>query len=217
MGEMASNDTVHTVREGECMVTIARAYGFHDYRHVYEHPDNAALRRARPNPNVLLPGDQVAIPRLFDKIVKRPTGEAHRFTIKAARKELALQLLDHDGAPIASEPYELVIDGNERRTGQTDADGKLREQVPVGSARGRLTVRDREIDLRFGHLDPVRDVPEEHLEGVDDRLRNLGYTVGPTQASRAAAIALFQADHDVEITGRADAATLAALEKAHGC
>lgn len=217
MGEMSSRKSLHTVREGECLASIAKSYGFHDWRTVYEHGDNAALRRARPNPSLLLPGDQVAIPPLFEKVAKRPTGQAHRFQIKLARKELALQLRDHDGAPLASEPYELEVDGATPRKGQTDGEGRLRELVPVGSAQARLTVGDRVIELRLGHLEPLREIPDEHLEGVDDRLRNLGYPVGPTKASRAAALALFQADHDLEITGRPDTATIDALEQHHGC
>lgn len=52
----------HVVRQGECLSAIAKRYGFASYRIIYDHPDNAELRRARPNPNLLFPGDVIVIP-----------------------------------------------------------------------------------------------------------------------------------------------------------
>jgi hypothetical protein len=52
----------HTVVQGEYLSKIARNYGFSDYRTIWEHPKNAALKQARQNPNVLFPGDRLFIP-----------------------------------------------------------------------------------------------------------------------------------------------------------
>jgi hypothetical protein len=52
----------HVVAPGECLASIAEHYGFADPAVIYNHPENAALRRERPDPNVLLAGDVVAIP-----------------------------------------------------------------------------------------------------------------------------------------------------------
>jgi nucleoid-associated protein YgaU len=52
----------HTVVQGEYLSKIARSYGFSDYRTIWEHPKNAALKQARQNPNVLFPGDRLFIP-----------------------------------------------------------------------------------------------------------------------------------------------------------
>src|SRR5688572_3157893 len=101
----------HVVQQGECLSTIAKRYGFPDYRTVYEHPDNAELRRKRPNPNLLFPGDVVAIPEPKVRTAAVATGQVHRFQVTLPKKELHLQLKDHEGKPIANEPYVLEVDG----------------------------------------------------------------------------------------------------------
>lgn len=212
----------HTVRPGECLVTIARQYGFLDFKTIYEHTDNADLRRIRPNPNILHPGDEVFIPDLTSKTVRLPTGQSHKFTVKSAKKELALTLLDHAGEPIGGEPYELQVEGEPARTGkQTDGEGKLKESIPAGKTKAVLTIRGRALELRLGHINPLRDVPDDDISGVQGRLKNLGYHVaaadGAHKPASAAAIALFQADEDVDVTGELDDATLAKLEERHGC
>ena len=51
--------TLHTVVQGEHLSRIAKQYGFTDYRVIWEHRRNAALRGKR-NPNVLFPGGERA-------------------------------------------------------------------------------------------------------------------------------------------------------------
>ncbi len=53
---------IHIVKAGESLSSIARQYGFLDWRPVYNHGSNATLRGLRPNPSLIRPGDQVAIP-----------------------------------------------------------------------------------------------------------------------------------------------------------
>src|SRR5579862_4427830 len=98
----------HVVRQGECLSLIAARYGFADWRTLYDHPQNAALKRKRPNPNVLEPGDVVAIPERRIKEMTVASGQVHRFRMRVARKVLRLRLLDHD-APLANEPYALTV------------------------------------------------------------------------------------------------------------
>jgi len=52
----------HVVVEGESLSTIAAAEGFRDFRKLYDAPENAELRKKRPNPNLIRPGDEVVIP-----------------------------------------------------------------------------------------------------------------------------------------------------------
>jgi len=54
--------TVYTVRSGDWLDKIARNHGFDSWRDLYYHPDNAAFRAKRPNPNLIYPGDQIVIP-----------------------------------------------------------------------------------------------------------------------------------------------------------
>src|SRR5689334_12813428 len=104
----------HTVRAGECFATIARDHGFASHRVLYFHADNAALRKKRPNPNVLHPGDVVVIPDRSEKEIEVPTEKVSRFQVKRARKVLRIALEDHAGEPLAGEAYEIEL-GSETR------------------------------------------------------------------------------------------------------
>lgn len=214
----------HVVKQGECLSQIARRYGFADYKTLYNHPDNADLKKKRPNPNVLRPGDVVHVPDLDKKEVDAATGQTHKFKVKLPKKALRLVLLDAAGQPIKGEDYVLEA-GPDRLTGKTDGDGKI--DVPIGptAVGGRLTVAGRILVLNFGDLDPVDpetgDPDAKDWRGVQARLKNLGYDVGPADGQwgprTRAAIALFQHDHDLSIDGEPSAATLKKLEEAHGC
>jgi len=53
----------YTVRPGDTLSSIARKHGFSTWKDVYYHPENAAFRAKRPNPNLIYPGDVVVIPK----------------------------------------------------------------------------------------------------------------------------------------------------------
>lgn len=50
---------VHVVQPFEHISGIAHRYGFRDSHTIWDHPDNAALKRPREDPHVLLAGDQL--------------------------------------------------------------------------------------------------------------------------------------------------------------
>jgi hypothetical protein len=52
----------YVVKTGDNLSLIASRFGLQSWRDIYEHPDNAAFRSKRPNPNVILVGDTVFIP-----------------------------------------------------------------------------------------------------------------------------------------------------------
>ena len=51
----------HTVKQGECLSSIAHRYGFKNAGLLYDHPDNEAFRKRRPDPAVIFPGDEIKI------------------------------------------------------------------------------------------------------------------------------------------------------------
>ena len=65
----------HRVKQGECLTSIAARYGFADWRAIYQHPNNAELRKKRPNPSLLFPGDALFIPEKRRKTVAAQTGK----------------------------------------------------------------------------------------------------------------------------------------------
>jgi putative peptidoglycan binding protein len=208
----------HVVQQGECLSRIACRYGLKDAKSLHDHPDNAELKKKRPNPNVLRPGDVVRVPQARVKRVDAATEQTHRFRLTAPQKELRVKLLDASGAPLKGEPYEFEI-GDRSVEGRTDGEGTVTTRVADHEHEGRLKVADRLLVLRFGHLNPVQ--PDDgDWSGVRARLENLGYDVGEDDASwrrrRRSALALFQHDHDLEIDGEPSQETLAKLEEAHG-
>src|SRR5215475_3933737 len=108
---------VHVVAPGETLSTIAAQYGFSDYKRVYEHPDNQALRKKRPNPNILHPGDEVHIPDVKTKLQSVP------------KPKLKVTLLDDLGQPLANLPYVLTV-GKVDIEGKTDGGGVVNQEIP---------------------------------------------------------------------------------------
>lgn len=211
----------HVVAQGDCFSKIAKRYGFADYKVIYDHPDNAELKKKRPNPNVLRPGDSIQIPDLALKQVDAAAGKTHRFKVKLAEKALRLALNGADGKPLAGVDYELDLGEKKPRKGTTDGDGKLEEPIPHDCTSAALTIEDRVLVLNLGHLNPVAKANDAECSGAQGRLKNLGYDPGPADGKYGtrtrAALAVFQADHDLSITGKLDDATLDKLEKVHGC
>jgi len=210
----------HVTRPGECFATIARDHGF-GRDELYRHPDNAELRELRPNPSVLHPGDQVVIPDRPVKTVAAATDTRHRFTLKLAKRELRLKLLDGRGHPIAGEPYTLAI-GDDRITGQTDGAGLLVHAFRDPESNATLTVQGRTIALAFGEINPMMDTPDSGASGARERLRNLGYDVGEDgtddeiDGGMRTVIALFQHHAQLAVTGDLDKATMRKLIALHG-
>jgi N-acetylmuramoyl-L-alanine amidase len=210
--------STHVVQQGECFATIANAHGF-STKALYEHPDNADLRKIRPSPSVLHPGDEVVVPERAAREVSVASGAKHRFKVKVAKRELRLILRDHAGKAIAGESYVLETD-DERIEGETSGDGELKHLI-ASARQVTLTLRERVLVLDCGCINPMTDTPDEGTSGACERLRNMGYAVdegsdalGP---STRVALALFQHDAKLDVTGELDDATRAKLIEAHGC
>src|ERR687888_362780 len=103
----------HTVKQGEHISRIAEQYRFYDCHTIWDHPDNSALKQKRQNPNVLFPGDQLAIPDKQPKKVTCATTRKHRFKIKAQTVMLRFVLRDLNSEPIADTPCVLEVEDSE--------------------------------------------------------------------------------------------------------
>jgi hypothetical protein len=210
---------LHIVKQGECFTKIAERYGFGDYRVLYDHPDNAELKKKRKNPNVLEPGDRVVIPDRDVKVEEGlATGKFHRFRLRRPKKELRLKLEGGDGKPLAGAAFELEV-GGEKIQGKTDGDGKIDQKVLVGEGAAKLVIAGRILHLNLGHLNPL-DAEDDGVSGAQGRLANLGYNAGPSDGKTGkrtrTALALFQHDNGIEPTGELDDATKKKLEDKHG-
>jgi hypothetical protein len=166
---------LHAVAPGECFLSLARQYGFADARTLYEHPENAELRRTRPNPALLAPGDQVFIPEKRAKQAVCATEATHRFTVQRPVAFVRLVLRDRRESPIPDSDYVLRVGSVELR-GRT-SEGLVEQKVDAAAQSAELFVPDRglRLRLRIGHLDPI-----DTVSGLKARLRNLRYHVGAT-------------------------------------
>ena len=208
----------HFVQQGESLATIADRYAF-DRSTILDYPDNAELKKKRVDPNVLFPGDKVVIPDRELKRVEVATGKRHSFKVRLRKLELRVVLLDATGDPIAGEAYVLEA-GGERVQGATTGKGEVKELVKSDAREATLTIQGRTLLLACSCIDPLADAPDEGASGARERLRNLGYAVGETSdlahGSLRTALALFQHDTKLEVTGKLDDATRSKLANSHG-
>lgn len=206
----------YTVKEGDCLSSIAAAHGF-AWQTLWNHADNAELKRRRKDPNVLCPGDEVVIPERKSKTESGATETRHRFRVTGGKTVLRLRLLK-EGESRAHEPYKLDIDG-EWYEGTTDGDGQIEQKIPADAKKGKLLLGEKDsetIELNLGGVDPVDEV-----KGIQQRLKNLGLPCGKIDGELGektqAALKRFQQANGLEATGQADQATKDKLVELHGC
>ncbi len=198
----------YKVKQGDCISSIAYKYNFFP-KTIWDHPDNAEIKKLRKNPNALFPGDEIVIP---DKELKEEQCQAeqkHSFKRKGVPEKLRIQFLtgdEDDDAPRKGIPYTLDITTKSGRSvpqikGKTDNKGFLEEDIPPDAYKGKVVLdegEDEEVhEYLLGHIDPI-----DTISGVRARLENLGFDCGgygdKLDEMTIEAIRNFQADHDLE-------------------
>jgi N-acetylmuramoyl-L-alanine amidase len=212
---------VYVVRQGDYLTRLAETMGF-DADSVWQHPDNAALRERRSDPNILAPGDVLRVPRPAPPqhlSVAARTRNAYR----ATRQRMTLCVVVHDQrGPLANQRY-VVESPPPRSEGTTSGSGELTISVSTADREALVSFPDLELRLpiHVAHLDPVTEP-----SGVWMRLEHLGYlapripgtSLGDAERrSRLAdAIESFQRDQGLTVNGVVDEALCSALCRAHG-
>jgi N-acetylmuramoyl-L-alanine amidase len=211
----------HIVRQGDCLVSIAKKYGISDWGTIYNHRQNSGFRKKRPNPNVIYPGDRLFVPEKEQKWEEGNTNRRHRFRAKGTKGVLRIILRDTDEQPYANKRFSLQV--NELTfEGRTNGEGLLEQTVPSDRKEGQLYVwlsdnpgsEPMTWSVRIGHLDP-----KEYNTGIKGRLANLGYLANDpgnkmNQATKES-IRAFQADQGLPVTGEIDEATRNKLIEKH--
>lgn len=210
----------HTVRQGECLASIARAYGFQDPDEIYQDTKNAELRKLRPNPNLLYPGDVIVIPAHELPSFVLPTGKRHQIKVTVPKRKVRVRVVDARREPMKNLPFKLDT-GKQIYQGQSDGDGVVDRNVPAEVETATLYIGDVTLPLLLGHLNPYGETRDRGITALQARLKNLGYQPGRVDGCLGprtkAALRRFQADHALEVTGEADDATTKALLDHHGC
>jgi N-acetylmuramoyl-L-alanine amidase len=133
----------HIVRQGEQLASIARKYGFNVWRTIYDHSQNSDFMEKRPNPNVIYPGDRIAIPDKEMKLVDAETEQRHRF--KRKKDDILLRIVVRQyGNPISNKRYELRIGEKISPTidqGETNDDGLVKQRISADVQWGELALR----------------------------------------------------------------------------
>src|SRR5262245_21991597 len=176
----------YTVLQGDCLSSIASKFGFLNWRTIYDHPENEALKRKRPNPNQIYPGDEVFIPELETKEVTIVTAQKHVFTVNTFPIKLRFVVKDENWIPFRGKRYELRVDSQAKPySGVTVESGGRIEHPQRNEPKIRADAKEAELTiwldnnrsrppsvwrLKLGHLDPI-----EEITGVQKRLANLGF------------------------------------------
>jgi hypothetical protein len=221
---------IHIVEQGECLSSLAKVFGLPSWRTIYEHPENAAFRKQRPNPNQIYPGDQLFIPDLDLKTVEGSTEQKHSFVVKTIPVLLRIAIKDENWRVFVGKEYRLKVDTLDKPYAgiTSELNGRIEHPQPgeqkIGAEaqEAELTVwlrSDRSQApavwrLKLGHLDPV-----EERTGVQKRLANLGFPVGEPDGrlneSTQEALAAFQAMVGLRASGDDDRNTRDALMRNH--
>lgn len=208
----------HVVVDGDCVESIAAQYGFADGKRIKDCPENAALKKVRPDLNVLHPGDEVFVPDRTPKTLSLATGQRHKIVVKRPKRLLRIKFLDGAGAPMSGQ-YVLKA-GSLTIEGSLDGDGLLEQRLPVEITSAEVVLGEVTRTILIGHLNPLRDTPDDGVTGVQARLSNLGFAPGKVDGDAGdktqAAIRSFQAAHDLDQTGDLDDQTLNKLREEHG-
>ena len=209
-------------KAGEDIISIAHAAGFADWRVVYDAPENADLKKKRPDPSVLQEGDQVFLPDFEALTLTLSCPGSYTIHTKSIFAEVHMLLNDPSGKPYANLNWELKV-GDRIFKGTTDAKGTVKQKVPANAHEGELTLLldakgEHKLSwvVEIGGVDPI-----DSDAGVQGRLNNLGYHTGDDDkgtvgAGTQSAIRNFQNDHGLEMTGQIDDATRRRLKQEHG-
>lgn len=211
-----ADEELCVVGYGDCILRIAEQYSLPP-EVVWDHPANAGLRQARPDPTTLVRGDRLFIPEPRQKTVKRVTDQRHNFVRKVERVKLRL-LFDDGMKPLAGALCTFDVDG-ESHSKRTDAKGLVEVLILPTAVNGTVRIfhdgREMAYSLQIGELD-LHTV----TRGALQRLKNLGYFNGQDLSSwndrLPALLKNFQAEQRLPKTGQMDAATVEKLREIHG-
>jgi hypothetical protein len=208
-------------KDGDCVLSIAKAAGFADWHKVYDAPENESLRKKRPDPSTLCAGDRVFIPDFEALTVTLHAAGAYTIHTKSILAEVDLCLNDPSGNPYAKLSWELKVKDRLYK-GTTDAEGTVKQKVPADALEGVLTLyldakkkKKKTWTIDIGGIAPINTDA-----GVQGRLSNLGYDCGADEKGKLGkgtegAIHNFQNDHGLEPTGKLDDATRAKIQEVH--
>lgn len=212
----AAAATIEAV-QGDCVHALAVAHGFFAGT-VMALDANRALAEDLRAEGILYPGDELALPALRARTVPVALEQCNEFERRGVPLFVRIRFEGDADDPVK---YLMEIDGV-AEGGTLAAHDVAAVAVEPGAAQGTLQLKGgRSFTVHVGHLDPVGTE-----SGLQSRLVHLGYLlplsrdeahgIDPARAL-AAALRLFQVNHDLEASGEADDTTRDMLLSVHGC
>ena len=212
---------MHVVCQGETLTIIALESGI-PAKDIWEHDKNTDLRTARPDPDVLAPGDVIFIPEDKRPELSFSPGTANKYKAELPAVQLNMKVAAHAG-----EAFVIRTPSGKAIEGTVGEDGSLQAAIGPLARHVRLSFPQSAVEweVAVGHLDPAT-LPS----GARARLMNLGYMLSieelfgievaeamdATTRPLSDAIEAFQCDQGLPETGVLDQATADALVKQHG-
>ena len=224
-GAPVGKELKYRVRQGDTIARIAWEKGFADWKAIYQHPANAGLRKKRPNPDIVAPGDEVVIPQRQPPVFQLATGKEHALKVKRPKVHLHLVLADDEGKSLKNAKYEILLSEGPKAkiSGTTDGNGVLKKDIPYDEVEVDITAwpagdpNNQTISwtLYVGGLDPI-DMPS----GIQARLHGLGFDCGDEHGElgpeTTSAINQFKDQYDIEEQELLGPKTLKKLEEEYG-
>ncbi len=211
----------YTVVKGDCFENIAKRFGFGDYKVLYNHPQNADLKRKRPQPNLLAVGDKIFIPDKNLGEESCATEKRHTFQILAKKVKLRVVVKDDKGRFFADKKYELKV-GLKVFNGNTDGRGFIEQEIPADAKRAILKVftEDEKLKVLTWHLAVGSLGPVDTDYGVHGRLKNLGFYSGSLDGKTddkktKDSVEVFQKKNSMTVNGNVDDALRNKLRETH--
>ena len=209
---------IHTVAEGEWIGSIAADAGFDSWDWIWALPQNASLRAARSEPNLLVPGDHVFVPPVEPKTSAHATDAAHEFVRAQAEDKLILRFngvqlyIQHFG-PLE---YTLTVAGNSQSGKISSENEEIAMPLPIGTREATLEIGGESTTLNVGGLQPIA-----RLSGMQARLNNQGFFAGPVDnldgpKTQRGAIG-FQEYNDLKVDGVIGSQTRGKMKSIYGC
>lgn len=193
-----SDELVHVVREGEWVGRIGSTSGFADWEsRIWKLSENSELR-AKRDPFVLAPGDEVHLPDDREKSVDAATEVRHTFRKKGVKHVLRVRLLNAMFDPITKEGqastvcrYEFTGGPGPCVRGETNIDGRgfITLSIPAGACEAQLCFEEdrgagkivsHRVKCTIGRLRPMHaeDKSETRITGIQQRLASMGLCPG---------------------------------------
>ncbi|WP_296943012.1 peptidoglycan-binding protein [uncultured Massilia sp.] len=212
----------HLVADGERLEALALRFGYAPAA-LWDFAGNASLKEGRGGMYVRA-GDTLRFPPRAPDVIETGTGRFHYLRVLTTPSAFRLRFVYEDGRPRAEERWIALVllangDTAGLAEGRTDADGVLETLLATDATEIEVTIgagADQEVyRLHLGAYEPP-----DRARGIQTRLGALGYYVGALDDEAgpmtAEAIAAFQEDFGLPITGTADDATVDKLHQVFG-